>query len=124
MAGVFARAISAYLSPEHPTPRTPPLSRPARGRCGKFAEAAIRATNELETVVTIIYANQRQMRRHDPLRKYMDVIADQAEKESPIKPSELAQRTVDIDSLRAEDLEYNYDKVCWGGEGEGEGRAL
>lgn len=45
-------------------------------RVGKFAEAAIKATNELETVITIISANQRQMRRHDPLRKYMDIVCD------------------------------------------------
>lgn len=47
-------------------------------RCGKFAEAIMKSTTELETVVTIVYANQRQMRRTDPLKKYMDVIADQA----------------------------------------------
>jgi hypothetical protein len=33
------------------------------------------------------------------------------ERESPVKPSDLASRTVDIEHLRAEDLEYNYDKV-------------
>jgi hypothetical protein len=33
------------------------------------------------------------------------------ERESPVKPSDLATRTVDIEHLRAEDLEYNYDKV-------------
>jgi len=34
-----------------------------------------------------------------------------AEVHSPIKPSHLATRTVDIEMLRAEDLEYNYDQV-------------
>lgn len=38
----------------------------------------MKSTTELETVVTVVYANQRQMRRTDPLKKYMDVIADQA----------------------------------------------
>jgi len=33
------------------------------------------------------------------------------ETHSPIKPSMLATRTVDIEGLRAEDLEYNYDMV-------------
>ena len=69
-------------------------------RCGKFAEEVMRSTNELETVVTIIYANQKQMRRTDPLRPFMDIICDQAEGESPIKPSEMAQRNVDIESLK------------------------
>lgn len=33
-----------------------------------------------------------------------------SERDSPIKPSEIAQRNVDFDSLAAEDLEYNYDE--------------
>ncbi|KAF5836465.1 LMBR1-like membrane protein-domain-containing protein [Dunaliella salina] len=78
-------------------------------KCGRHAEAVMKSTSELETVITIIYANQRQMRRHDALHKYMDVVASYAETHSPIKPSLLATRTVDIEGLRAEDLEYNYD---------------
>ncbi len=146
----------------------------------------MKARVELRDVITIIYANQRQMRRHDPLQKYMEVVfeyagevrpprpgaplplarcttfscactartatstllagqlqlfllhdllllllhqcacaqrlfaqtgwgacahaACTAERESPVKPSELANRNVEIDHLRAEDLEYNYDK--------------
>ena len=42
--------------------------------------ALMRSTSELETVVTIIHANERQMRRHDPLRKYMDIIVEHVEK--------------------------------------------
>lgn len=38
----------------------------------------MKSTGELETVITIIYANQRQMRRHDALQKYMDVVVDYA----------------------------------------------
>ena len=59
-------------------------------RSGKYAENVMKSTLELDTVVTIIYANQRQMRRSDPLKPYMDIIADFAEKESPVKPSEMA----------------------------------
>ncbi|KAG2435358.1 hypothetical protein HXX76_007431 [Chlamydomonas incerta] len=85
-------------------------------RAGKYAKKVMKATSELETVVTIIAANERQIRRHDPLRKYMDIIVDHLEKESPIKPSDLAARAaaagrpgIDIESIAAEDLEYNYD---------------
>ncbi|PNW77818.1 hypothetical protein CHLRE_10g453100v5 [Chlamydomonas reinhardtii] len=85
-------------------------------RAGKYAEKVMKATSELETVVTIIAANERQIRRHDPLRKYMDIIVEHLEKESPIKPSDLAARAaaagrpgIDIESIAAEDLEYNYD---------------
>ncbi|EFJ41548.1 hypothetical protein VOLCADRAFT_98436 [Volvox carteri f. nagariensis] len=87
-------------------------------RAGKYAEKVMKSTAELETVVTIIAANERQMRRHDPLRKYMDIIVEHVEKESPIKPSDLVARGtasgrssggIDIESLNAEDLEYNYD---------------
>ncbi|KAG2481922.1 hypothetical protein HYH03_019121 [Edaphochlamys debaryana] len=87
-------------------------------RAGKYAEKVMKSTAELETVVTIIAANERQMRRHDPLRKYMDIIVEHVEKESPIKPSDLAARSaaagrpgggIDIESMNAEDLEYNYD---------------
>ncbi|KXZ44947.1 hypothetical protein GPECTOR_60g724 [Gonium pectorale] len=83
---------------------------------GKYAEKVMKSTAELETVVTIIAANERQMRRHDPLRKYMDIIVEHVEKESPIKPSDLTARAaanggrgIDIESMNAEDLEYNYD---------------
>ena len=43
-------------------------------RVGRYAEAVVKSTSELETVITVIYANQRQMRRHDALHQYMDVI--------------------------------------------------
>jgi hypothetical protein len=33
-----------------------------------------------------------------------------SEKQSPIKPSEVAQQNIDIEGLSAEDLEYNYDQ--------------
>ena len=129
----------------------------------------MRSTTELETVVTIICANERQMRRSDVLRPFMEIIASElggrgivggggmvgwkrcgcahrwaisplpklpwppapvppsppalaspsdpsasshscsTEKGSPIKPSD-PQRTVDIEGLEAEDLEYNYDQ--------------
>jgi hypothetical protein len=49
-------------------------------RAGKFAEKVMKSTSELESVVTIIAANERQMRRTDPLRKYMDLIVDAVEK--------------------------------------------
>lgn len=54
------------------------IPRHPRCRCGKCAEAVMKSTGELETVITIVYANQRQMRRHDVLRKYMDVVSDYA----------------------------------------------
>jgi hypothetical protein len=38
-------------------------------RVGKNAEEVMKQRAELEDVITVIYANQRQMRRHDPLRK-------------------------------------------------------
>jgi hypothetical protein len=43
-------------------------------------------------VVTIICANQRQMPRRDPLRPFMEVIAEEAERESPVKPSQVCAR--------------------------------
>lgn len=49
-------------------------------RAGKFAEKVMKSTAELETVVAIVAANERQMRRHDPLRKYMDIIVAHVEK--------------------------------------------
>ncbi|GAX78046.1 hypothetical protein CEUSTIGMA_g5488.t1 [Chlamydomonas eustigma] len=79
-------------------------------RCGKHAESVMKSTHELETVVTIITANERQMRRHDPLRPYIDLISNELEKQSPIKPSQVANQNIDIEGLSAEDLEYNYDK--------------
>lgn len=47
-------------------------------RVGKYAQAVMRSRAELEDVITVIYANARQMRRHDPLRKYMDIVSDYA----------------------------------------------
>jgi hypothetical protein len=44
-------------------------------RAGRFAEDVLRTTNELESVVTIIVANDKQMPRRDPLRPYMAVSA-------------------------------------------------
>ncbi|GBF88476.1 hypothetical protein Rsub_01189 [Raphidocelis subcapitata] len=79
-------------------------------RTGRFAGAVLRTTAELETVVTIVVANERQMPRRDPLRPYMEIIAKAAEEESPVKPSQIAARgALDIESLAADDLEYNYD---------------
>ncbi|MEW5297623.1 MAG: hypothetical protein WDW36_000821 [Sanguina aurantia] len=78
-------------------------------RAGAYAEAVMKSTAELEAVVMIIFANMKQMRRHDPLRKYMDIIGTYAEAESPVKPSQMEARNVDIEALKAEDLEYNYD---------------
>jgi hypothetical protein len=46
---------------------------PAVRRAGRFAEDVLRTTNELESVVTIIVANDKQMPRRDPLRPYMTV---------------------------------------------------
>lgn len=65
-----ATPCHAMLEPSQP---------PACGTCvallrvlgrsaGKFAEKVMRSTSELESVVTIIHANEKQMRRHDPLR--------------------------------------------------------
>ena len=58
-------------------------------RAGRFASEALRAARELEAVVTVVCANQRQMARRDPLRPYMDAIAARAEAESPVKPSQV-----------------------------------
>ncbi len=63
---------SLRYGPTHPGPLA--------ARAGKYAEKVMKSTAELETVVTIIAANERQMRRHDPLRKYMDIIVDHVEK--------------------------------------------
>eukprot|EP00798_Chlamydomonas_sp_ICE-L_P014725 gene14725-20769_t len=78
-------------------------------RAGLYAEAVMRATAELEEVVTIVCANSKQIRRHDPLKKYMDKIEDYAEKESQVKPSQIRANKVDLEGLTAEDLEYNFD---------------
>lgn len=79
-------------------------------KAGRHAEEVMRTTQELEAVVKIIYANQRQMRRYDPMRPYMEIIWDFAEANSPVKPSEIEHRNVDMEAMNAEDLEYNYDK--------------
>ncbi len=50
-------------------------------RSGTFAEAVMKARVELRDVITIIYANQRQMRRHDPLQKYMEIVFEYAGKQ-------------------------------------------
>eukprot|EP00775_Hariotina_reticulata_P003223 gene3223-3500_t len=78
-------------------------------RAGRFAEEVVRTTNELESVVTIIVANDKQMPRRDPLRPYMEIINKTAEDESPVKPSSVVAAGYDLDALGADDLEYNYD---------------
>lgn len=80
-------------------------------RAGRFAEDVLRTTNELESVVTIIVANDKQMPRRDPLRPYMAAISTAAEEESPVKPSTVVAGGYDLDALAADDLEYNYDKA-------------
>lgn len=44
-------------------------------RAGRFAVEVVKTTNELESVVTIIVANDKQMPRRDPLRPLMEVRA-------------------------------------------------
>jgi hypothetical protein len=44
-------------------------------RAGRFAVEVVKTTNELESVVTIIVANDKQMPRRDPLRHLMEVRA-------------------------------------------------
>jgi hypothetical protein len=61
-------------------------------RCGKFAQAVMLATNELESVALIIYANQKQMRQYDPMLHYMNIVSEQAEAESPITPTQVCER--------------------------------
>ncbi|KAI8464460.1 MAG: LMBR1-like membrane protein-domain-containing protein, partial [Monoraphidium minutum] len=78
-------------------------------RTGRFAAEVLRTTAELEAVVTIICANEKQMPRRDPLRPYMDTISEFAEAESPVKPSQVSGRTLDIERFAADDLEYNFD---------------
>ena len=75
-------------------------------RAGRFAEEVIKTTNELETVVTIICANQKQMPRRDPLQPYMQMIADTAEQESPVKPSTISQRQVGMGGARSQGIGY------------------
>jgi hypothetical protein len=58
-------------------------------RAGRLAGEVLRATAELEAVVRIVVANERQMPRRDPLRPYMELIAAAAEKDSPVKPSQV-----------------------------------
>ena len=74
-------------------------------RTGRFAGGVLRATRELETVVTITVANERQMPRRDPLRPYMEVIAAAAERDSPVTPSQVCS-------------------VCWEGAGACSGAAV
>lgn len=38
----------------------------------------MRSTNELRTVVVIIFANAKQMRATDPLKPFMDIISEEA----------------------------------------------
>ncbi|KAF8067159.1 lmbrd2 [Scenedesmus sp. PABB004] len=78
-------------------------------RAGRFAEEVLRTTAELESVVTVIVANDKQMPRRDPLRPYMAIISAAAESESPVKPSAVLAGGYDLDALHADDLEYNYD---------------
>lgn len=40
----------------------------------------------------------------------MQIISTAAEEESPVKPSAIVAAGYDMDSLCADDLEYNYDK--------------
>lgn len=42
-------------------------------RAGRFAVEVVKTTDELERVVTIIVANDKQMPRRDPLRPLMEV---------------------------------------------------
>jgi hypothetical protein len=98
---VQARAASTGPGPCAPGGRRPLLCAhtaprracaagpPPHSRTGRFAGEVLRTTAELEAVVTIICANQRQMPRRDPLRPYMEVIAEHAESESPVKPSQV-----------------------------------
>lgn len=51
------------------------LSTPRARRAGRFAVEVVKTTNELESVVTIIVANDKQMPRRDPLRPLMEVRA-------------------------------------------------
>eukprot|EP00878_Enallax_costatus_P015761 GHUV01016516.1.p1 GENE.GHUV01016516.1~~GHUV01016516.1.p1 ORF type:complete len:615 (+),score=178.39 GHUV01016516.1:1103-2947(+) len=80
-------------------------------RAGRYAEEVIKTTNELESVVTIIVANDKQMPRRDPLRPYMQIISKAADDDSPVKPSAVVAAGYDMDSMGADDLEYNYDKA-------------
>jgi hypothetical protein len=80
-------------------------------RAGRLSGEVIRRTNELERVVTVVLANERQMSRRDPLRPLMDAIAARAERASPVRPSDVAARgALDLEALSADDLEYNYDR--------------
>eukprot|EP00201_Polytomella_parva_P006581 CAMPEP_0175081692 /NCGR_PEP_ID=MMETSP0052_2-20121109/26305_1 /TAXON_ID=51329 ORGANISM="Polytomella parva, Strain SAG 63-3" /NCGR_SAMPLE_ID=MMETSP0052_2 /ASSEMBLY_ACC=CAM_ASM_000194 /LENGTH=865 /DNA_ID=CAMNT_0016352733 /DNA_START=108 /DNA_END=2702 /DNA_ORIENTATION=- len=79
-------------------------------RAARHAANVMRSTREMEDVVTIVMANERQLRRHDPLRKYMDVVLEELRKESPISPNDISSNNIDLEGLRAEDLEYNYDR--------------
>jgi len=79
-------------------------------RAGRLAPEVIRRTNELETVVTVVCANARQVPARDPLRPLVDAVAARAEDASPVKPSDVQARgPLDLESLSADDLEYHYD---------------
>lgn len=46
----------------------------------------------------------------------MQIIVSSAEEHSPVKPSAIIAANVDLDSLQADDLEYNYDVAGLAGE--------
>lgn len=46
----------------------------------------------------------------------LQVIVSSAEEHSPVKPSAIIAANVDLDSLAADDLEYNYDVAGLAGE--------
>lgn len=47
----------------------------------------------------------------------LQIIVSSAEEHSPVKPSAIIAANVDLDSLAADDLEYNYDVAGLAGEG-------
>lgn len=53
---------------------------------------------------------------HAACRAIMQVIVLSAEEHSPVKPSAVIAGNVDLDSLAADDLEYNYDVAGLAGE--------
>lgn len=110
-AGILLLGYGLVEVPRHMWKSSPEqASKWCAHRAGRHAAAVMSETKELEAVVNVICANQRQMSRRDPLRPYMDVIAAFAEAESPVKPSAYLQRSSStVEQLSAEDLEYNYD---------------
>lgn len=71
VAGILLLGYSLVEVPRHMWKSRPEqLLKWCAHRAGRHAEAVMAELKELETVVHVICANQKQMSRRDPLRRY------------------------------------------------------